>query len=326
MTVDGKRAIVASKGELPHVDLEPGGHPVRGAFGWGSVREALRVPPETGLRAVTLRGAAVPSPQRDVEGTVWLQKTSTNQEGDALEFVVHRQVTDDIPLRLTTRIELRVSGKNREALLGRTLPAGFVPLSLNSALPARLEPDGRLRVQLRPGVFVVELVARSQGVTNTLQRPDPEGPWREGDEVWVFESKNDYRVVSVEGVVAIDPQQTTLPDAWKRLPAYPMKLGDKLVLVERRRGDTDPPPNQLSLTRSLWLDFDGSGFTASDTIRGTLNRDSRLTMNPPTTLGRVAIGGRDQFITHLGDPARSGVEVRHGSLVVTADSRQRHPP
>ena len=27
---------------------------------------------------------------RDAQGTVWLQKTATNEEGDALEFVVHR--------------------------------------------------------------------------------------------------------------------------------------------------------------------------------------------------------------------------------------------
>lgn len=321
VTVDGKRAIVTSKDELPHVELEPGDHTLRGAFAWGSLPESLRVPPETGLLALTLRGQGVAAPQRDAQGTVWLQKASKNAEGDALEFVVHRQVTDDIPLLLTTRIELRVSGKNREALLGRALPAGFVPLSLTSAVPARLEPDGRLRVQLRPGVFVLELVARGEGVVDALTRPDPDGPWREGDEVWVFDAKSDYRVVSVEGVVAIDPQQTTLPDAWKRLPAYPMKLGDTLRLVERRRGDADPPPNQLSLTRSLWLDFDGAGFTASDMIQGTLNRDSRLTMSPSTTLGRVAIGGRDQFITHLGDATRAGVEVRQGSLVVTADSR-----
>src|SRR4029077_18200928 len=106
-----------------------------------------------------------------------------------------------------------------------------------------------------------------------LARPAPEGPWREGEEVWVFEAKNDYRVVTVEGVASIDPQQTTLPDPWKALPAYPMKVGDVLTLNERRRGDSDPPPNQLSLVRTLWLDFDGAGYSVNDTVTGTLNRD-----------------------------------------------------
>ena len=157
---------------------------------------------------------------------------------------------------------------------------------------------------------------------STFKRPDPQGPGRAADEVWVFEAKNDLRVVTVEGVASIDPQQTTLPEQWKRLPAYPMKLTDTLSLNEKRRGDADPPPNQLALARSLWLDFDGSGYTVSDTLTGTLNRDSRLTIAPPTILGRVSINGKDQFITQLGgDAAQTGVEIRQGHLNVNADSR-----
>ncbi|MDB4996359.1 MAG: hypothetical protein JWM74_3791, partial [Myxococcaceae bacterium] len=321
VTVDGKRAVVVLHENAPSLQLERGDHAIAGTFAWDSLPESLHVPPETGLLTVSLRGTRVASPNRDAQGTVWLQKAASNEEGDALELVVHRKITDDIPLLLTTRVELHVSGKSREELLGRALPAGFVPMSLESILPARLEPDGRLRVQVRPGVFTLELTARSEGLANTLKRPAPEGPWREGDEVWVFEAKSDYRIVTIEGVPSIDPQQTTLPDAWKRLPAFPMKLGDTLTLAEKRRGDADPPPNQLTLVRSLWLDFNGTGYTASDTLTGTLERDSRLTMAPPTVLGRVSIGGKDQFITHLGDATRMGVEVRQGRLSVSADSR-----
>jgi len=319
--VDGKRAIVGAQGGAPSVELDRGEHEVTGAFAWDSPPESLKVPPETGLLTLRLRGATIASPNRDGQGTVWLQKAATNEEGEALELVVHRKVTDDIPLVLTTRIELHVSGKNREELLGRALPDGFVPMALDSPLPARIEPDGRLRVQVRPGVFTLELTARAEGVTNTLKRPSPGGPWREGDEVWTFEAKNDYRVVTVEGVPSIDPAQTTLPDAWKKLPTFPMKLDDTMRLVEKRRGDADPPPDQLSLVRQLWLDFDGAGFTVSDQLTGALHRDSRLEMAPPTVLGRASIGGRDQFITHLADASRTGVEVRQGQLVVNADSR-----
>ncbi len=121
---------------------------------------------------------------------------------------------------------------------------------------------------------------------------------------------------------SIDPQQTTLPDAWKRLPAYPMAVGATMRFVESRRGDADPPPDQLALARTLWLDFDGNGYTVQDVLTGTLNRESRLTMAPPTQLGRVAIRGHDQFITTMADGSReTGVEVRQGDLSVNADSR-----
>jgi hypothetical protein len=322
--VDGEPAIVITYHGGPAVELSRGDRIVTGSFGWSSLPESLQVPSETGLLTLALRGAIVAAPNRDSKGVVWLQKAATNEEGDALEFVVHRKVKDDIPLILETHIELHVAGKNREDVLGRALPAGFVPMELDSPLPARIEPDGHLRVQLRPGVFVLRLFARSERPVRTLSRPAPEGPWREGDEVWVFEARNDYRVVTVEGAPSIDPQQTTLPDSWKRLPAYPMKLGTSLTLVERRRGDADPPPNQLSLDRALWLDFDGTGYTVSDKITGALHRDSRLTMAPPTVLGRVSIGGTNQFITRLSDDARGaveGVEVRQGQLDASADSR-----
>ena len=323
--VDGAPAVVLARGGAPSVALKAGNHVIAGSFAWDALPESLHVPPETGLLTLTLRGAAVPWPNRDAQGAVWLQKsaadTTTKEDNDALEVVVHRKVADGVPVLLTTRVELHVAGKNREALLGRALPAGFVPMALASPLPARVEPDGRLRVQVRPGIYTLELQARSEGPVRALARPAPDGPWREGEEVWVFEAKNDFRVVTIEGVPSIDPQQTTLPDAWKALPAYPMKVGDTLVLTETRRGDADPPPNQLALVRTLWLDFDGTGYSVSDELTGTLNRDSRLTMAPPTVLGRVAVAGRDQFITHLDDASQTGVEVRQGELAVTADSR-----
>ncbi len=341
VSVDGKRAVVVENGGAPRVLLERGDHTVTGSFAWDSLPESLHVPAETGLLGLTLRGARVASPNRDAQGTVWLQKAATNEEGDALTIVVHRKITDDIPLEMTTRLELHVAGKSREELLGKALPPGFVPMALGGDLPARLEPDTRVRVQVRPGVFAIELRARAEGPVHALTRPAPDGPWREGDEVWVFDARNDLRVVTPSGPPSIDPQQTTLPDAWKKLPAYTMAVGATLTLTETRRGDADPPPNQLSLSRTLWLDFEGGGYTAHDTITGTLTRDSRLTMAPPTELGRVAIGGKDQFITRLpggsggadhgplgkedakapGGAGATGVEIRQGSLDVSADSR-----
>jgi len=323
--VDGKPALVVTSGGSAHVELAPGEHTLQGTFAWDSLPESLAVPKETGLLALTLRGVAVAVPNRDAQGTVWFQKAAASEEGDALGVVVHREVVDDIPLRLITHIELHVSGKSREELLGKALPEGFVPMSLDSPLPARIEPDGHVRVQVRPGVFALELTARATGPIVALTRPVPGGPWKEGDEVWVFQAKNDYRVVSVEGVTSIDPQQTTLPAAWKKLPAYPMAVGATMRFVESRRGDADPPPDQLALTRTLWLDFDGKGYTAQDVLTGTLNRESRLTMASPTVLGRVAIAGRDQFITsgggQPGGGGPMGVEIRQGDLSVTADSR-----
>src|SRR5437773_38050 len=63
------------------------------------------------------------------------------------------------------------------------------------------------------------------------------------------------------------------------------------------------------------------GFTVKDHISGTAARTWRLEMAEPTVLGRAAVGGREQFLTRLGDRSSVGIELREGQLRLEADSR-----
>jgi hypothetical protein len=159
--VDGLPAAVLQRGDAPALRLKAGARTVTGAFKWDAMPEALRVPAETGLLTLAVNGALVGQPLRDEWGRVWLQKArAVEGEESRVDVAVHRRVIDDLPLVLVTQIQLRVSGKNREAVLGKALPPGFVPMALTGPLPARLDPDGRLRVQARAGTWDLELVAR----------------------------------------------------------------------------------------------------------------------------------------------------------------------
>ncbi|MBI4345702.1 MAG: hypothetical protein HY553_02530 [Elusimicrobia bacterium] len=319
--VDGAPAAVVARGEAPAVKLKAGPHSISGSFSWDSTPELLRVPAETGVLAVTAGGKPVPFPVRDEAGRLWLQRSQgAAPEAAGLEISVHRRLIDEVPLELETQVQLRVSGKNREVVLGRALPKGFVPMSLVSPLPAKVDPDGRLRVQVRAGTWTLSLGARHEGPFVQLKREEAGGAW-DPDEVWVFEAKNHLRVVTVEGAPAVDPKQTRLPGEWRRLPAYLMREGTAMKLVERRRGDQDPEPDRLQLDRAYWLDFDGRGLTVQDSVQGSLRRSWRLEMGPETSLGRVAVGGQDQFITAVKPGAPAGIEVRDGMVALTADSR-----
>lgn len=321
VTVDGAAAVVIDRDGVPQVWLEPGEHRVAGQFTWDHLPEMMPIPSSTGLVALSVRGDAVPFPNRDGDGRLWLQrKEEATDESDRVGVIVHRLVDDDVPLLLDTRIDLEVSGKGREVTLGPVLPAGFVPMQLESPLPARLELDGRLRVQVRPGAWSLRVQARYDGPAAALRAPEPPEPWA-SNEIWVFQAHPDLRLVTIEDADAVDPQQTNLPDEWRHLPAYVMRPGATMTLVERRRGDTDAAADQLALSRTLWLDFDGGGYTMRDHIVGALTRGWRLDMAPPTVLGRVSIDGVDQFITRLAPDAPSGVEIRAGQLALDADSR-----
>jgi len=328
--VDGRPAPLIVVGAQPMVELDAGSHTVSGAFAWDALPETLAIPPETGLVALRLRGRAVELPDRDAPGRLWLERRSAADSGEArrIEVVVHRRLIDEIPLQLDTRIELRVAGGSREALLGKALPEGFVPMALESPLPARLDPDGRLRVQVRPGNWTLTLLARHDGPSEAIAPPkqsasaraDGEAQW-DAEEVWVFDARPNLRIVELSGATPVDPNQTTLPAEWRQLPAYLMVSGSALHLEEKRRGDADPPPDDLKLARTLWLDFDGRGFTVTDRITGSVRRSTRLEMRDPVELGRVALEGRDQFITRVAGGAGAGVEIPLGPIDLSADSR-----
>src|SRR5262249_25381572 len=157
-----------------------------------------------------------------------------------------RLLADDVPATLTTRLELRVAGRSRELVLAPPLPAGFAPLDLESALPARLEADGRLRLQVRPGAWTGTVLGRHDGPATAIALGKPDGTWVT-EEVWAFAAVPALRQVRVEGVDAVDPTETALPPEWRRLPAYRVRSGDTMTLVETRRGDADAPADRLAL-------------------------------------------------------------------------------
>lgn len=208
---------------------------------------------------------------------------------------MHRLVSDEIPLTLTTRVTLNVSGKSREVVLGRALPEGFAPLSLTSGLPVRIEPDGKLRLQVRPGTWTIELAARSLGPVQQLARPAADGLWSDWPGLGVDARRSLRGRRWWKASARSSPEQTTLPEVWKRFPAYAMGERDVMRLTERRRGDADPAPDLLNLSRTLWLDFNGGGYTVSDRI-GQLHRSWRSTS--PASLRWGASGRRRRRPVH----------------------------
>jgi hypothetical protein len=319
--VSGKPAPVVAQQGTPSVEATAGDISVEGAFIWDSAPASLPLPPGTALVHLAVNGTPVSAPDIDSAGQLLLSGPTTTAENERLDIQVQRKITDGVPMRLDTRVVLDVAGRPREELLARALPEGFEPLALEAPLPARLEPDGRLRVQVRPGRWVINVSGRRAALTTSVARTPPEGPWTQGDEIWVFVANPSLRLVVVEGLPAVDPSQTQLPQEWRSLPAYAVRSGETMRLVVRRRGNSDREPNQLLLQRQLWLDFDGGGWSVSDHLSGRLSRGWRLEMPAPLRLGRVAIGGTDQPITRMSPQSAPGVEVRQGQLNLRADAR-----
>lgn len=324
VTVNRKTALVMDKNGVPSIKVPAGSYRIGGDFLWDSLPESLQIPADTGLIGVQVNDRAIISPAIK-NGQLWLKQSETGlskteDSQNNLDIQVFRKVIDDVPLQVLTRLELEVSGQQREVRLDKALLDGFIPMQLQSDLPARLEADGQLLLQLRPGRWRVDLLARHVHEIDNLILNSNGQDWP-ASEIWVFEARPGLRMVEVTQLGAIDAGQTNLPMEWKALPAYKITRGQAMGLKVIRRGDPEPEPNQLTLNRQLWLDFSGQAYTVNDRITGKMSRGWRLNALPQTRLGRVTLNGNSQSITRLAGAGRQGVEVRNGLIDLEADSR-----
>ena len=328
--VDKQPAVVVEHEGAPSVLLPAGEHQLQGVLRWDALPTRLRLPADTGLLALTVQGKPVAQPAIDAQGFLLFGESSAPVTvADDLSVQVFRQVQDGIPLRMETVLRLRVAGRDREVLLGQFLLQGFVPLALDTPLPARIEPDGRLRVQLRAGEWELVLRARAEGQPLSFSPKKLDDSWP-AEEVWSWQADRQLRQVTPASATALDPSQTDMPAAWRQAPAWLLKADDALTLTETQRGDVAQPGDSasdaLSLQRELWLDFDGSGMTSRDVVSGSLRQASRFSAAPAQTLGRVEVNDEPQLVTRLdGQTQEAGVELRAGWLRLLSVSRLAQP-
>lgn len=323
--VDGKSALVSDHNGSPAVFLEPGRHRLRGSLLWSQLPERLKLPANVALVQLSIRNKAVPFPHIDEQGQVWLreqqqQQASQEQAENRHSLNVYRLVMDGVPLKVVTHIDINVSGEARELAIGPVVLPGSIPLGLNSRLPVKLEADGQLKLQARPGRWAVELISRYPGEIASITLPEGEAAWQ-AQEIWAWQADSAVRLAEVRGLEQVDPRQTKLPQHWQNLPAYRIQAGQSMQFDVQHRGNPLAPPNNFRLTRQLWLDFDGDGYTVADSISGVMNQGWRLNMFQPYQLGRVAINGEDQVITHQQNEEGAGVEIRQNQLDLRAEGR-----
>lgn len=327
--VGGEPAVVSLDPERswPRVWLPAGESTIEGLLPFERVPDYVQISKNVGLVTMQSAEGQRVTTRIDDAGRVWLREgAESSAEGatsDALRVSIYRRLQDDVPLRVTTRLDLSVSGRAREVNLGPLLLSGSRPVAVRSPLPVRV--DGlSLRAFVRPGTHTIEVDAIFDEHPESLVTPAHALEGIDAQEIWVWYPNETLRSVEVEGLVAVDPSSTSLPAAWRGDSTLAAKPGDQLVLRTSRRGEPEPPPNRIELARELWLDIDGDGYTVHDDLSGVINRDWRLNY-AHGTLGRVTdhSEGLDLLITtDSGEQAgQTGVELRTALLNLSAESR-----
>lgn len=303
----------------PQIWLTTGTWQLSGTLRWNEPPAHIQLPEQTGLVQLQWQQQSVLQPKR-LGRQLWLQpgrQQTADLAQDQLQIQVFRLLEDHIPARLTTVLQLDVSGNAREIDLTGLLLPSFQALALNSELPALLSASGQLRLQLQPGRFQVELVSQSTEPPLELKFPAAMAPWPES-EILAFVAAPEFRTVQLSGAPAIDPNQSQAPAHWRQYPLYQISAGSRIQLAQQSRGATQSQ-DQLQLQKMAWLDFNGEKLTLVDTLSGELASSSRLEVTAPYQLGRAELAGEPQLITQL--PQRQpGVELRQNPLQLTTVS------
>lgn len=204
--VNGQAALIMNREGLPKIRVDTGSHEISGHFQWTRLPEYILIPPHTGLVSLVLKDESIAFPNLDSNSRLWLQasREQTEKVEDRLTMQCFRLIDDSIPAQMVTLLKLDITGAAREMVLGTIFaPGKIVPLSLSGDLPARLEPDGRMRVQVRPGQWTMKITSRQIGplTTYTWERPD-DTSWP-SEEIISFLAHPDLRSVEIEGVSPI---------------------------------------------------------------------------------------------------------------------------
>lgn len=321
--VDGQPQPVLTHRDTPSLWLAGGSHRVDGTMRWTARPSTLALPPSIALVDLSVDGVSVERIERNDDRLTLGEAAAAARAADALSLRVYRQLVDGLPPTLETRLQINVAGTAREQLLGPALPAGFVATALSGDLPARLESDGRLRVQLRPGQWTITLDARATAPLAGVTWKPPGAPWP-AQEIWSYADDTDLRGTRVEGQ-GVDASRAGVPADWLTFPAFAVDAAHGLAIAEGNRGDQGGQGDQLQLQRELWLDFDGRGLSAVDHLTGTLRHHQRLDVAAPWQLQRAEQTGQPLLISQSKD-GRSGVELRQQALDLRAGLRvpQQH--
>ena len=320
--IDSVPVPVLPKKIVPRVYVTRGTHTVNGVFRWSKLPDVLQIPQETGVVKLRVNGSDIERPLISRDGKLWLKKEKT------LTFAalkVHKKafrlIDDTIPMTVTTLVMLDISGQPQELVLKKVLLPRSVPMEIQTELPAEIRNGGDIAIQARQGRWKIRIKSRMKGPVKSIVVTNAVG----GREIWAFKAENDLRMVKLQGVVFIDPRQTDMPGEWRRFTSFVVKPGMTITFKEIKRGDPDPPPDVLKISKTFWLDFNGRGYTVQDIISGKISRSWHLVVNPPQVLGRVSVDGKDRLITSFGKKKRAGVELRRGTLNLVAESRIEKP-
>lgn len=321
ITVNGEKGIVIGANEQPKLLLDKGEYHIEGSIPWRDDLKSLQLPKNVALVTLQRDHQPVVNPKIDPNGRLWLDQNGTAEaEQGSVAVSLYRKLIDGHPMRMESYLQFRVSGEMRSVVLDGVLAEGFLPTAIESKLDASMTDDQKLKVELKAGEWTVVVDSYTPEPMTQFQKPKGQFVY-DNEEIWSVVTDANYRSIEIEGVQAVDPSQTTLPEGWKALPAYLVQEGDTLTVKELYKSAAQQQKSELKLNREMWLDFDGTGYSIDDRIEAKIAHVRRLEATPLLDLASASINRQPALITTLEGHSQKGIELREQHMNIKASSR-----
>jgi len=313
--VNGNPVAVMEENSAPYVLLPKGAYRVTGDFVWKKRPESLIIPSQVALLDVRVNQKPLPFVTRD-RNLLWLGYVSQNQvqEKDFLKVRVNRLIKDGHPMLMTVAIDLDVSGRAREQKLTHFSLDNYQLMNVDGDLNSRLDNQGDLWMQLKPGNHRVNLVFKIHDFPESLAFVESGDDWPL-QEIWIYQNNERLRSTQIEGVAAIDSDQGFVTE-WKALPHFVLNRNDQFTIKERSRGMTHGS-DALSLHREMWLSFDDEKYYFFDQIMGSKSENWRVNTQLNYALTQLSNHHEPRLITY-DNQHRTGAEIRTPNIDIEA--------
>jgi|GEM_PF-6130627 len=308
--IDNKPAPASLSEGSPAVFPDKKSFTVTGSINFKKIPDFIKIPDSAGGFNINLKTGLVKNPYTDQSGRLWLNKPFEKKEKSPENYTkvtVFRKIKDSIPSEIVSLYRINISGSKRQ----EKISTGKIPGKISyvkSPVPLRINNDNTFTIQAEPGTYEIIL-------KNLIPGPLTEaGPFETGykEEITVHENSPGIRVTSWKGPVPVDPLTTSMPQSWKKYPAYILNPDETIEITETARGKDIKKPD-LKLNREIWLDFKGGGATIKDNITGTLYTSFFAGIDKNKDLKPGKIDVNDQTIIITEKENLKGVFLQSGS-------------
>lgn len=317
--LNGQQALLRNENGQWYVVLGVGNHRIEGY--WNKPIERV------GLGQAYARVIWEPENRElsQKQGFAWIgaeqEQTRPQDQDTTPKLRVWRKLEDGQVPRLTTQIELRISGPTQKLTVGPILPEGFTSTHWNADLPMVMTPENKLVVVGSQGLYRLSIHAScrscatdNDGNINGLALPTIGSPWP-AQETWTVVEQRDFRSINVEGS-GVDPAMAQVPSEWQSWPAFRVSAQERINIQARSRGIHHP--TDLAVSRKSW--WTNSGWIHYDNVLGTAPAGIRLSMDAPYNLGWIEENGIRVPITQ--DGKGSGISWPQGKHMFAAQLSQ----